>query len=74
MSKLRVAVVGCGSISHCHFPVYKKLADEVELVACADIDFERDVTASVADYLMLNKTKPEGIELKTIEEVVAECL
>ncbi len=40
MSKLKVAIVGCGSISHCHFPVYKKLED-VELIACADIDFER---------------------------------
>ena len=40
MSKLKVAIVGCGSISHCHFPVYKKLED-VELVACADINFER---------------------------------
>ena len=32
------------------------------------------VTSSVADNVMLSKTKPEAIELKTIEEVVAECL
>ncbi len=32
------------------------------------------VTSSVADYVMLSKTKPSEIELKTIEEVVAECL
>ena len=32
------------------------------------------VTSSVADYVMLSKTKPEAIELKTVEEVVAECL
>ena len=32
------------------------------------------VTASTAEYVMLSKTKPEGIELKKIEEVVAECL
>ncbi len=32
------------------------------------------VTASTAEYVMLSKTKPEGIELKKLEEVVAECL
>ena len=32
------------------------------------------VTASTAEYAMLSKTKPEGIELKKLEEVVAECL
>ena len=40
MSKLKVAVIGCGSISHCHFPVYKARED-VELVACVDIDIKR---------------------------------
>ena len=32
------------------------------------------VTESPAEYIMLSKTKPDGIELKTVEEVVAECL
>ena len=32
------------------------------------------VTASTAEYALLSKTRPEGIELKKIEEVVAECL
>lgn len=32
------------------------------------------VTASCAEYIALNETKPEGIELKKIEEVVEECL
>ncbi|MBR3942364.1 MAG: (Fe-S)-binding protein [Clostridia bacterium] len=32
------------------------------------------VTLSPAEYEMLSLTKPEGIELKKIEEVVAECL
>ena len=32
------------------------------------------VTANTAEYVMLKKTKPEGVEVKTIEEVVAECL
>ena len=32
------------------------------------------VTASPAEYVMLNATKNNDIELKTLEEVVAECL
>lgn len=32
------------------------------------------VTESVAEYVMLKKTKPEGIKLMTVEEVVAQCL
>ncbi len=40
MSKIKVAVVGCGSISHSHFAAYKK-RDDVELVACVDIKVDR---------------------------------
>ena len=32
------------------------------------------VTVSPAEYAILSKTKPEDIELKKLEEVVAECL
>ena len=32
------------------------------------------VTASTAEYVMLSKTKHENIELKKLEEVVAQCL
>ncbi len=32
------------------------------------------VTQSPAEYILLSKTKPEGMEVKTIEEVVIECL
>jgi len=32
------------------------------------------VTASTAEYEMLSKSKPEGMELKKIEEVAKECL
>ena len=32
------------------------------------------VTAKTAEYILLSETKPEDIELKKIEEVVAECL
>ena len=51
-----------------------KMVAEGRWINAKNAEAETVVTASVADYLMLNKTKPEGIELKTIEEVVAECL
>ena len=42
MKKWKVGLVGCGSIAAiAHFPNYAKLADRVELVACADIAFEK---------------------------------
>ena len=53
--------------------VIEKVAEN-RWINAKNVEAETLVTASVADYLMLNKTKPEGIELKTIEEVVAECL
>ncbi len=40
--KLKVAIVGCGSIANwCHFPAYKTLADLVEVIAVCDINEER---------------------------------
>lgn len=38
-----------------------------------NMNAETVVTASVADYEMLKATKPENIDLKTIEEVVLGC-
>ena len=32
------------------------------------------VTESVADYVLLEKTKPEGVELLKLEEAVLKCL
>ena len=32
------------------------------------------VTESTAEYILLKQTKPEGIELLTVEEVVEKCL
>ena len=41
MEKIKVAVVGTGSICRsAHMPVYMK-RDDVEVIACADIDFEK---------------------------------
>lgn len=41
MKKLRVGIIGCGSISNSHVAGYKALPDKVELVACCDIDEEK---------------------------------
>ncbi len=50
MKKLKVAIVGCGSICNsCHLPNYEDMTDLVELVACADIDIERAKKAA-EDY------------------------
>lgn len=40
MKTVRVGIIGCGNISHSHLAAYKRL-DNVELTACADINFER---------------------------------
>jgi len=39
-----------------------------------NVDAKVVVTVSPAEYILLSQTKPDGIELKKIEEVVAECL
>jgi predicted dehydrogenase len=41
MSKLRVGIIGCGGISGMHMMGYNALPDEVEVVACCDINEER---------------------------------
>ncbi len=53
--------------------VIEKVAEN-RWINAKNMDAETIVTASVADFVMLSKTKPEGIALKKIEEVVAECL
>ena len=47
MKKLKVGVVGCGSIAgYGHFPEYQKMKDIVEVVACADIVPEKAKAAA----------------------------
>jgi len=53
--------------------VIEKVAEN-RWINAKNVNAETVVTASVADYLMLNKTKPEGIELETIEETILKCL
>lgn len=38
MKKLKVGIIGTGSISRCHTDGYKNLSDIVEITACCDID------------------------------------
>ncbi len=47
MKKLKVGVIGCGSIAgYAHFPSYQKMKDLVEVVACADIVPEKAKAAA----------------------------
>ncbi|MEM3027088.1 MAG: Gfo/Idh/MocA family oxidoreductase, partial [Thermoproteota archaeon] len=47
MSRIRVGIVGCGGIARgTHVPYYRKMND-VEVVACADVDIE--AARSLAD-------------------------
>ena len=41
MKKLRVALIGCGRISISYLDAFKKLQDEIEIVAAVDIRQER---------------------------------
>ncbi len=53
--------------------VIEKVAENRWLNA-KNMDAKILVTASPAEYVMLAKTKPEDIELYTVEEVVSKCL
>lgn len=56
------------------------MRDVIEHVArdrwqnAVNMDTEILVTESVAEYVMLSKTKPDNVELMTVEEVVLQCL
>ena len=43
-------------------------------VNALNVDAKIVVTESVADYVALDKTKPQGIELLKLEEAVLKCL
>ena len=56
------------------------MGDVIETVAktrwvnAMNMDTEILVTESTAEYIMLEKTKPEGVELLKLEEAVLKCL
>ena len=63
-----------------HYIMNEYMPDVIEKVAnnrwfnAKNANAKIVVTASNCEYNALNSTKPEGIELKKLEEVVAECL
>ncbi len=66
MKKLRVGIVGAGNIAQsCHMPAYKKLTDLVEVVAVADIDFERAKAAAEKHGI------PQAFD--SVESLLAGC-
>ena len=74
MEKLRVAVIGTGSISHWHMGGYLKLSDRVEVVAGCDIDEKKlkawgekyGITKLYTDYNeMLAEVKPDCVSVTT---------
>ena len=65
MEKIKVAVVGTGSICRgAHMPVYAK-RDDVEVIACADIDFEK--AKAFAEKFGIPKAYP------SVEALLGEC-
>ena len=65
MEKLKVAIIGAGNIARsCHMPAYRKMND-VEVVAVADINFER------AEEMAKNFNIPMAFD--SIEALLAGC-
>ncbi|MBQ7377951.1 MAG: Gfo/Idh/MocA family oxidoreductase [Clostridia bacterium] len=74
MEKIKIAIVGTGNIAKsAHMPVYKK-RDDVEVIACADIDFEKarafaaqfDIPAAYASVEeLLASCKPDFVDVCT---------
>lgn len=65
MEKIKVALVGTGSICRSsHIPVYMK-RDDVEVIACADIDFEK-AKRFASDFNI-------PAAYASVEELLAEC-
>ena len=57
-----------------YMPNVIKMVAENRWTNAKNANAEILVTSSPAEYMMLNSTKPEGIELITIEEAVLKCL
>src|ERR1035437_2673956 len=80
--KLRVALVGCGSVSNLHFKTWKKMPD-VDLVAGVDIKPDRlewakrehNVPALFEDWrVMLKEIKPDAVDVCTPNGVHAPAV
>ena len=65
MEKIKIAVVGTGNICNsAHMPVYKE-RDDVEVIACADIDLEK--AKAFAEKWGIEKA------YSSVEELLANC-
>lgn len=79
---LRVGIIGNGGIAHAHMDGYKALGEEIELVACCDIDFTK-AQAYAAQYGipncydncydMLNDNELDIVSVCTWNNAHAEC-
>ncbi len=79
---LRVGIIGNGGIAHAHMDGYKALGEEIELVACCDIDFPK-AQAYAAQYGipncydncydMLNDNELDIVSVCTWNNAHAEC-
>ena len=65
MEKIKIAVVGTGNICRsAHMPVYMK-RDDVEVIACADIDFEKAKAFAESFHI--------PAVYASVEELLANC-
>ncbi len=74
MTKLKIAIVGCGSIAKdAHMPSYVK-RDDIEIVACADIDFEK--AKAFAEKFGIPKAYPsvEALLEENAPDIVDVCV
>ncbi len=57
-----------------YMPDVMKKVSENRWINAENIGATTVVTVSPAEYILLSQTKPENMELKTIEEAILECL
>lgn len=62
MEKIKVGIIGCGNISGIYFANLTKKFAVTELVACADLDFERAKA----------KAEEFGVKAVTVDELLAD--
>lgn len=80
--KTKVAIIGCGNISACHMDGYCAMADEVEVIACCDID-EPKAKAYAAHWgiphvytdcrKMMAAEKPDAVSVCTWNAAHKDC-
>ena len=70
MAKLKIGIIGVGGIAQsAHIPGYKAAGDQVELVACADVNYER--AKQVAESFGFRRAYQDYREMLEKEELDA---